>query len=76
MGVREVVLRCGHKGCNTVVARGQLTDNTWVWEIRLDNSVTDAGALSNGMGIGNFNGAKSKIKHELDGGGKVKHVIR
>lgn len=72
MSVRTVSKVCEQAGCDTTVATGQLTDNTYVWEIGLHDSVTDAQSLSQGMGIGNWVGAK--VAH-LSANGEVTHTI-
>lgn len=73
MATRDTGIRCSQKGCNTRVAWGVLTDDGSVWEIGLDDSVTSAFALSNGMGIGNFQNAK--VEHHTTGAGSIAHII-
>ena len=72
MSVRQGARDCERPGCNTRVVTAQVTDSTWVWEIQLDDSVTAAPALQNGMGVGDFYGAT--VNHvENDCG--VEHTI-
>lgn len=72
MSVRDIKIDCTHPDCSITVATGVLTDSLWVWEIGLDDSVTEAFALSNGMPFGGFN--RAVVNHtEVDD--VVQHTI-
>jgi hypothetical protein len=72
VSVRREVIRCTEPGCEVAVATGVVTDRTWVWEIDLHNSVTDALVLANGMGMGDF--INAKVTHTVTDR-VVKHSI-
>lgn len=65
MSVRHGALECKEPGCNVQVATGKVTDSAYVFEIKLDSTVTEAPVLGNGMGVGDFYGVA--IQHCMNG---------
>jgi hypothetical protein len=51
MSARTVSKVCEQAGCGVTAATGQLVDGIYVFEIRPDDSVTDAESLHQGMSI-------------------------
>ena len=72
MSARTVSKVCEQAGCGVTAATGQLVDSTYVFEIRLDDSVTDAKSLYQGMGI--YAWGNAKVTHASNNG-EVTHTI-
>jgi hypothetical protein len=75
MQVRDVSITCGK--CKTVLAWGVNPGNGIgdVYELGLHDSVTSAKAIPAHPSFAQFQRAKSKVKHLVDGKGKVTHTI-
>lgn len=72
MSPREVTISCTE--CKVCVVSATLADGSTIFEIGLDDSVTDAYVLSNGMNVAGFYSEEVIVVHrEVDG--EIRHSI-
>jgi len=74
MAFARAVIRCPQPGCKKQVAQGKMDGNSVV-DIKRDSRDTKIPGLYNGMSLSEFNGMNGKVKHAVDGKGKVTHIV-